>query len=40
MNNVDEDGFRHNHEVPATGQFRLRSACIGCDRSYDKHVAS
>lgn len=35
---VDEDGFLHNHTVPDVGQFRLRSACHGCDRTQAKHA--
>lgn len=31
MNFVDEVGHEHWHIVPATGEFRLRDGCEGCD---------
>lgn len=30
-NFVDEDGHEHCHVVPATGNFRFRRGCEGCD---------
>lgn len=33
---VDQFGFEHWHEVPILGQFRLKSACEGCDEVADE----